>query len=69
MIEKGGYSTYPGFDEPLAAIKKFKFTGDLFSIMLADGRITHYTADDEISIKAWLLDMGIEDIGDSTTID
>jgi hypothetical protein len=56
-------SVYPGFDESLASIKKFKSSGDLFTIMLTDGRIIHYTAKDVISFKKWLIDKGIEDIG------
>jgi hypothetical protein len=69
MIDKMIVPTYPGFDEPLASIKKFKSSGDLFSIMLTDGHIIHHTANDFISFKKWLLDNGIEDIANSTTID
>jgi hypothetical protein len=63
VIDKMIASTYPGFDESLASIKKFKSSGDLFSIMLTDGRIIHHTAKDVVSFKKWLLDNGIEDIG------
>jgi hypothetical protein len=66
MMDKMITSTYPGFDKSLASIKKFKSSGDLFSIMLTDGRIIHHTAKDELSFKKWLLDNGIEDIGKTT---
>ncbi|MGF7082994.1 hypothetical protein [Mucilaginibacter sp. UYCu711] len=69
MIDKRITSTYPGFDESLASIKKFKSSGDLFSTMLTDGRIIHHTANGFISFKKWLLDNDKEDIGNSTTTD
>ncbi|WP_394772139.1 hypothetical protein [Mucilaginibacter sp.] len=55
-------STYPGFQESVTSIKKFKASNDLFSIMLNDGRIIHHTAKDAVLFKKWLLDNNIEDI-------
>ena len=53
---------YPGFDKPVSLIKKFKASGDLFTIMLWDGSIIHHTAQSPALFRKWLTDHRIEDI-------
>jgi hypothetical protein len=55
-------ATYPGFEKSITVIKKFKSSGDLFSIMLWDGSIIHHTDKHPTLFRKWLIDNHIEDI-------
>ena len=48
-------SRYPGFDHPASDLFKFLAASNFFTIMLKEGRIIHFTPDDENSFRHWLL--------------
>ena len=54
--------TYPGFAYPAGQLAKFLAATDLFTILLKNGHIIHYTAADKDAFKQWLLANGVEDI-------
>ncbi|HTN20712.1 MAG TPA: hypothetical protein VL125_09565 [Pelobium sp.] len=53
---------FSGFDYPASALSKFIASGDLFTFLLKDGTIIHYTATDKYLFKKWLVDNEITDI-------
>ncbi|GGI25141.1 hypothetical protein [Pedobacter mendelii] len=53
---------FSGFDYPANALLKFNACGDLFTFLLKDGTIIHYTASDTYLFKKWLVCNGITDI-------
>lgn len=53
---------YRGFEYSAKELYKFIAVSDFFTIMLNDGRIIHYTAQDYQSFHQWLLDNKIKDI-------
>jgi len=55
-------STYPEFEYSANQLRKFIAVHDFFTIMLNDGRIIHFTAQDASSFRHWLLLNKIEDI-------
>lgn len=46
---------YPGFEYSAADLSKFLAASKFFTIMLNNGRIIHFTPDDEKSFRHWLL--------------
>ncbi|MEN0053543.1 MAG: hypothetical protein AAGC65_07730 [Mucilaginibacter sp.] len=56
--------TFADFSESATNIKKFKAASDLFTIMLKNGRIVHYTSKEPLKFKKWLLENDVEDIGE-----
>lgn len=54
--------TYPGFDYDANQISKFMAASDLFTILLKNGEIVHFTANDENSFVEWLIQHDIENI-------
>lgn len=55
---------FPGFDYPAVKLSKFIAAGNIFTLMLKDGSIIHYTTREVTSFKSWLLKNQIEDIKD-----
>jgi len=55
---------YPGFDVPADKLKKFVVapSANLFTLMLLDGSIIHYTAADADAFLKWLVQHKIEHI-------
>lgn len=56
------HSQFPDFTESIDQVKKFKASGDLFSLMLKDGSIVHYTSRNPEAFRQWLISNNIEDI-------
>lgn len=54
--------SYPGFEHPSCLLSKFHTAGDIFTILLKDGSIIHYTPNDLDTFKEWLLKNGVSDI-------
>lgn len=55
-------SRYPGFDYPANQVFKFLAALDLFTLMLKNGEIVHYTASDVNAFRKWLTDNNVPDI-------
>lgn len=53
---------YPGFEYSADQLYKFLAVLDFFTIMLQDGRIIHFTPEDENSFRQWLLLNKIKDM-------
>lgn len=55
---------YDGVDHPASHINKFLHSAGtgIFTLMLKDGKITHYSPDDVESFLAWLQAHHISDI-------
>lgn len=53
---------YPGFGQHASSLAKFISAGSLFTLMLKNGKIVHYTPRDKDSFKQWLLDNQVIDI-------
>ncbi|RAJ37196.1 hypothetical protein LY11_00272 [Pedobacter cryoconitis] len=54
--------TYPGFEYAAHLLHKFICAVDIFTILLKDGKIVHYTAADTEQFKNWLIANHIENI-------
>ena len=54
--------TYPGLDYNADQLSKFLAACDLFTILLKNGEIIHFTALDKNSFYDWLINHEIEDI-------
>jgi len=54
---------YPGFDFVPSDLSKFIQAGNLFTIMLTDGRIIHFEPEDGSAFLYWLQYFDIEDLG------
>lgn len=61
-METTKYEGYPGFDQPVSSLSKFHTAGDLFTILLKDGSIIHFTSNDPESFRQWLLANGVINI-------
>ncbi|WP_423147858.1 hypothetical protein [Rubrolithibacter danxiaensis] len=55
-------SHYPGFEYSIEQLYKFIAVHELFTIMLNDGRIIHFTPNDPDSFRQWLQKHQIQDI-------
>lgn len=55
-------SHYPEFEYAANELYKFIAVHEIFTIMLNDGRIIHFTAKDVDSFRQWLLKNKIQDI-------
>ena len=55
-------SQYPGFEHPVSSLSKFICAGNLFTIMLKNGKIIHSTPIDKDSFMQWLLNNQVTDI-------
>ena len=53
---------YEGFEHPGNNLSKYLQTSDLFSIMLKDGKIIHFTPDDRSNFLTWLKSHHVIDI-------
>jgi hypothetical protein len=53
---------FPGFDYPASEILKFLTASDLFTIILKNGDIIHFSLDDATLFKEWLIKNNIADI-------
>jgi hypothetical protein len=54
--------TYPGFNYRADELQKFLASTDIFTILLKNGEIIHYTTTDKITFYDWLIKHSIEDI-------
>lgn len=55
-------SHFPGFNYPAFELLKFLNASHLFTIMLKNGDIIHFSTDDSILFKQWLVDNNVADI-------
>ncbi|GAB2977388.1 hypothetical protein GCM10027049_10600 [Mucilaginibacter puniceus] len=55
-------SSYPGFDYKADELRKFLASTDIFTILLKNGKIIHFTALDKNSFQQWLIEHNIENI-------
>ena len=55
-------SSYTGFDYKADELRKFLASTDIFTILLKNGEIIHFTALDKNSFYKWLIWHHIEDI-------
>jgi hypothetical protein len=55
-------SYYLGFEYNAGQLSKFLSAFDLFTILLKDGRIVHFTAADPVSFRLWLYENNVTDI-------
>lgn len=55
-------STYPEFNYKADELRKFLASTDIFTILLKNGEIIHFTAKDKTGFHEWLIDHKIEDI-------
>lgn len=62
MQDKINDNTYPGFSQPAQNLSKFIAAGDIFTLMLKDGTIVHYTASHKEKFTKLLIDHDICDI-------
>lgn len=54
--------TYPGFKYKADELRKFLASTDIFTILLKNGEIIHFTAKDKNAFYDWLIGHHIEDI-------
>ena len=57
-------ATYPGFEYDASELCKFLASSDLFTILLKNGEIIHYTASDKKAFTKWLQDNNVKNIAD-----
>ena len=55
-------STYPGFNYKAEELQKFLACTDIFTILLKNKEIIHFTAPDKTAFYDWLIEHRIEDI-------
>ena len=55
-------SSYPGFEYKADELRKFLASTDIFTILLKNGEIIHFTATDKNSFQQWLIEHNIENI-------
>lgn len=55
-------ATYPGFEYDANELCKFLASSDLFTILLKNGEIIHYTPSDKHAFIKWLLENNIQNI-------
>jgi len=55
-------STYPGFNYKADELRKFLACTDIFTILLKNGDIIHYTPKDRYAFHQWLTHNNIENI-------
>ncbi|SDM84121.1 hypothetical protein [Pedobacter antarcticus] len=53
---------FTGFDYAPDMLSKFIAAGDIFTIMLKDGNIVHYTPENKELFKKWLQDHNVTNI-------
>jgi len=53
---------FPGFDYPSSELIKFLTVSDSFTIMLKNGDIIHFSTEDEMLFKKWLIDNNVVDM-------
>lgn len=53
---------FPGFDFPASELIKFLTVSDSFTIMLKNGDIIHFSTEDEMLFKKWLIDNNVVDM-------
>ena len=53
---------FPGFDYLASDLLKFLTSSDFFTILLKNGNIIHFTTEDEMLFKKWLIDNDVVDI-------
>ncbi|WP_134088068.1 hypothetical protein [Olivibacter sp. XZL3] len=57
------YTHLEGFVYPAHKIKRYISNLELFTLLLTDGTIVHYIADDAEAFKRWLVSNKIPDAG------
>jgi len=57
-----GELNYPGFNYPANQLSKFIAAADLFTILLKNGEIIHYTAVDKTDFHQWLAAHDVKNI-------
>ena len=55
-------ATYPGFEYNANELCKFLAASDLFTILLKNGEIIHFTAVDETAFAKWLQENNVKNI-------
>ena len=55
-------STYPGFNYKSDELQKFLASSDIFTILLTNGEIIHFTPKNRTTFYVWLIEHQIEDI-------
>lgn len=53
---------FSGFEYPASELLKFLTASDLFTIILKNGDIIHFSTKDDILFKQWLLDNNVVDM-------
>lgn len=53
---------FSGFEYPVSELLKFLTADDLFTIILKNGDIIHFSTKDDTLFKQWLLDNNVVDM-------